>query len=193
MDDRPRISIILATYKRPHTLPRAIASVCAQTYPDWELIVVDNAGEARCPVVEPRLRWHVHAERASVSYARNQGLGHATGDLVCFLDDDDELFPDYLATFVETLREHPAARMVRCSMLSRGREVRSFGTPLCCLRREHATPTWDGTGLGEDTRYFKRIVAAHGWTENAGDIVIVRRPLCRVHEDPVGGMRAGSS
>jgi len=187
------ISIVLATYRRPHTLPRAVATLQSQLYRRWELIVIDNAGDGGYRFDDPRIRVQVHAEKASASHARNMGLRYATGDLVCFFDDDDEMLPGYLEAYAAAFRDHPRAKMARCAMLSpRGRENLCFATPLCCLRREHATPTWDGAGLNEDKRYFRGIVELHGWSETSGDIVIIPQALCQARKDPAGGLREGN-
>jgi hypothetical protein len=92
----PLISVILATRDRPALLPRAIASVLAQRYPRWELVVVDDGdtdavdrtladldADERIVVAE--------GPRRGLGAARNAGLGRATGEVVCYLDDDNVL------------------------------------------------------------------------------------------------------
>jgi glycosyltransferase involved in cell wall biosynthesis len=188
-----KISIVMPTFRRPHCLPRTIATIQAQTYRNWELILVDNAGDLDLRFDDPRIRLVRHAERPSAAWARNQGLGYATGDLVCFFDDDDDMFPTYLASFAEAFATHPRAQMVRGGMVvSDGKVNYSFATPECCLRRAHASPVWDPNGPAQDQRYFQRIVRSHGWLERRGEIVTLRRPLCRANSDPQGGLRAGN-
>ena len=190
MDDR--FSIVMPTFRRPHTIFATIATIQAQTYPHWELIVVDNAGDAGYAFSDPRIRLVVHAERTSASHARNQGLGYARGDLVCFFDDDDEMFPDYLEQFARAFHGRPEIKMGRCGMaVGNGAEDYSYATPECCLRRELATPTWDELGTCEDQRYFGSLVEAHGWTEEKGDIVVIPKVLCRAHHASEGGRRGG--
>lgn len=194
MIEDPRFSIVMPTFRRSHTIFETIATIQAQTYPHWELIVVDNAGDtgdADYVFSDPRIRLFVHAERPSASYARNQGLGHVSGDLVCFFDDDDEMFPDYLEEFARAFHGRPEIKMGRCGM-DLGYDVNySYATPECCLRREFATRTWDELGTCEDQRYFGDIVRAHGWTEEKGDIVLIPKPLCRALRAREGGRRAG--
>lgn len=189
----PVFSIVMPTYRRAHTLGRTLETVLAQTWQRWELILVDNAGDAALPFEDPRIRLHVHAEHASASYARNRGLAHATGDLVCFFDDDDEMYPAYLETFAAAFRDHPRARLVCCGMLVAGFDVidRGYSTPSACLRREHATPTWDALGVSHDRRYFKAIVQANGWSEERGEIVVLPDVLCASLRSPSGGLRSG--
>ncbi|HWM89284.1 MAG TPA: glycosyltransferase family A protein [Thermoanaerobaculia bacterium] len=187
-----KFSIVMPTYRRPHTIHRTIASIRAQTYREWELIVVDNAGDGGYGFEDPRIRVLVHSEKTSASHARNMGLLYASGDLVCFFDDDDDMYPDYLAELASAFRAHPAVCMVRCGMLMRsGKPNFSHATPECCLRREFATPTWDGLAVCEDQRYFQGIARTNGWTEERGEVVMISKVLCASHGDPVGGLRAG--
>jgi glycosyltransferase involved in cell wall biosynthesis len=186
------ISIVMPTYQRPHTLYRTIDTILAQTYERWQLVVVDNAGDGGYRFDDPRIEVHVHAERPSASYARNQGLRYAHGRLVCFFDDDDDMFPDYLQELAAAFRAHPGAKLVRCGMTWCGGIDFGSGTPECCLWRRFATPTWDGAGPGEDYRYFGSIVATHGWSREAGDIVVLDKVLCRSNEDSRGGLRSGA-
>ena len=189
---RPLVSIIMATYRRPHTIHRTVAQIVAQTHPHWELIVVDNARTGDYDFDDPRIRVYRHALRASASYARNQGIQHATGDLLCFFDDDDDMFPTYLERFVGAFEKNPAARMVRCGIYRGGDgAVRfNYATPACCIRREFATPTWIGIGQ-HDQRYFGDIVKANGWSEERRDIVVIAEILVRARSDPRGGLRKG--
>jgi glycosyltransferase involved in cell wall biosynthesis len=187
------ISIVMATYQRPHTLYRTVDTILAQTYERWQLVVVDNAGDGGYRFDDPRIEVHIHAERPSASHARNQGLRYARGLLVCFFDDDDDMFPDYLQELVAAFRAHPGAKLVRCGMADRlGRVNFSYATAECCLWWSFATPTWDGGGPSEDLRYFGRIVEAHGWTREAGDIVDLGKVLVRNNTDPRGGLRSGA-
>ena len=188
---RPRISIIMPTYRRSHTLFRTVESIRAQTYQNWELIIVDNDGSADYRFNDPRIRVHVHAERPSASYARNKGVDYARGELVCFFDDDDFMFPNYLETFVKAFEENPEVKMVRCGMVvTAGKINYSYATPECCVRREFVTPSWSN-GPAHDQHYFKSIVASHGWSTTQGDIILLNEALCHANCDPRGGLRSG--
>jgi glycosyltransferase involved in cell wall biosynthesis len=59
----------------------------------------------------------VHTEQPSASYARNRGLRHATGDLICFFDDDDDMFSTYLESLAAAFEANPQAKMVLCGMV----------------------------------------------------------------------------
>ena len=192
LSSRPRVSIVMPTYRRSHTLFRTVQSIRAQTYSNWELIIIDNEGSADYRFKDPRINVHVHAERTSASYARNKGVEYARGDLVCFFDDDDLMFPNYLETFVKAFEENPDVKMVRCGMVvTAGKVNYSYATPECCLRREFVTPTWSNNGPAQDQLYFKSIVATHGWSTTQGDILVLNEALCHANCDPRGGLRSG--
>lgn len=187
----PKFSIIMPTYHREHTIFRTIETIREQSYPHWELIVVDNAGDGGYQFKDHRIQVHCHTEQADEGYARNQGIVYATGDLVCFFDDDDEMFPHYLESFANAFVAHPQTKMVKCGMmLNKGQIDYSYATPECCLPREFATPTWPVGVFMPDQQYFQRIVATNGWSEADGSIVVIREVLCRAHADPQGGQRA---
>lgn len=190
--DEMKVSIIMPTYRRGHTIWQTIRHILAQTYTNWQLIIIDNAANGTMSFADDRITVYSHAQIASASYARNKGIEYCTGDVVCFFDDDDEMFPDYLETLVNGFRSHPHAKLVRCGMIvSNGRINYSYATPECCLRRQFVTQTWEGRGPAQDQRYFKRIVATNRWSEANGDIVVIRRALCHALTDNYGGLRVG--
>jgi glycosyltransferase involved in cell wall biosynthesis len=96
----PLISVILATRDRPQLLARAIPSVIAQRYKRWQLVVVDNGvnpgtREVTEAIDDERLTYVVGPHRG-LSLARNTGLDHAEGEIVCYLDDDNVMHPGWL-------------------------------------------------------------------------------------------------
>ncbi len=188
----PTMSIVMPTYRRSHTILQTVETVRAQSYANWELVIVDNAGDGGYAFGDPRIRVVTHKVGPSSSHARNQGVRHATGDFVCFFDDDDEMFPDYVETYVDAFVRDPRLKMVRGGMLvSDGSTNFSYATPECCLRRELATPTWEGGGGAQDQRYFSRIVVENDLALENGSVVIIPRALCRANSDPHGGLRNG--
>ncbi|QEH38557.1 UDP-Glc:alpha-D-GlcNAc-diphosphoundecaprenol beta-1,3-glucosyltransferase WfgD [Aquisphaera giovannonii] len=184
-----KVSIIMPTYRRPHTIGQAIGSVLAQTHADWELIVSDNAGDGY-RFDDPRIVVLDSRGVASAAYARNRAIPLATGDLVSFLDDDDELDPTYLETLAGEFRSRPALQMVKCQMIRRGELNETYGTPTVLVRRPLATPSWEPMWR-QDRSYFQAIIDRHGLSEAAGTLAILPRALCRSGVDPTGGLRAG--
>src|SRR5882762_2505273 len=98
----PDISVVLATYDRQHSLPRAIASVLAQDDIRFELIVVDDASrdgthDYLAQLADPRIRVITAERNGGPSVARNLGLKAARAGIVAFLDSDDTYRPGRLA------------------------------------------------------------------------------------------------
>ena len=102
-----KFSIIIPTYNRAFFLPKAIESVLSQTFTDWELIVVDdgstdNTRDIVAQYTDSRIRYiyQTNAERCA---ARNNGISHASGEYVCFLDSDDIYTNDHLLKISEII------------------------------------------------------------------------------------------
>jgi len=98
----PDMSVVLATYDRRHSLPRAIASVLAQDDVRFELIVVDDASrdgtsDYLATLGDPRIRAITAERNGGPSAARNLGLKAARAGIVAFLDSDDAYLPRRLA------------------------------------------------------------------------------------------------
>lgn len=129
-----RISVIIPLYNKADYVKRALESVRAQTFTDWECIIVndgstDNSPEivaswlasnpsissadsSKCNSIKqvpcPSIRL-VHQENAGVSAARNHGISLSTGEYVCFLDADDWWAPTFLEEMVRCASEYPEA------------------------------------------------------------------------------------
>lgn len=112
-ENRPRVSVVIATWNRSHLMRTAIASVQAQTLDDVEIIVVDDGSDDDTAAVmagithyDDRVKY-LPRERGGVCRARNAGLAVARGDYVAFLDSDNTWRPDFLAAMVTTMdRQH---------------------------------------------------------------------------------------
>ncbi|MEJ6806510.1 MAG: glycosyltransferase family A protein [Saprospiraceae bacterium] len=103
----PTFSIILPTYNRRSLLPRAVESVLAQEYTNWELIIIDDGStddtkEYVIGILNDKIQYHYH-ENIGRSASRNRGLEKSKGQYICFLDSDDELLPNYLSCFQHNL------------------------------------------------------------------------------------------
>lgn len=106
---RPAVSVVMPTFNRQKSLPRAIGSVLAQTFPDFELIVVDDASTdgtlgTLAAICDPRLRALRMSRNSGAAAARNRGIANARGRWVAFLDSDDTWAPDKLETQVAFMR-----------------------------------------------------------------------------------------
>ncbi len=108
----PAVSVVMAAKNYAKFIPEAIESLRAQSFPDWELVIVDDGSadattEAVRPyLADPRIRYF-RSDVLGQSRAKNLGIGFSRGEFVAFLDADDAWFPDKLAVQVELLRSNP--------------------------------------------------------------------------------------
>ncbi|MEZ5788185.1 MAG: glycosyltransferase [Xanthobacteraceae bacterium] len=116
----PRCSVILPTHNRVKTLPRAVTSVLAQSVPDLELIIVDDASTDETPawlatLDDPRIRIARAERNQGPSAARNTGIAMATAPVIAFLDSDDAYLPDRLAVPLAVLERESDVICTLCS------------------------------------------------------------------------------
>jgi glycosyltransferase involved in cell wall biosynthesis len=113
-----KVSVIIPTYNRKLWLQQAIDSVLAQTYPNVEVIVIDDGStdgtrEALLPHYGEQIRY-VYQDNQGESHARNHGIALAQGEYLAFLDSDDLWLPEKLAQQVGYLNLHPLSGAVFC-------------------------------------------------------------------------------
>ncbi len=106
-----KVSIVMSTYNRAHLVGEAIRSALAQTYTDFELIVVDDGSkddtrDVVAGFADPRIRY-VYKKNAGLAAGRNTGIEYACGDYIAFLDDDDLYLPNKLAVQVAFMDQYP--------------------------------------------------------------------------------------
>lgn len=111
------ISVIIPTFNRYHTLPRAILSVQQQTVKTDEIIVIDDGSNDATPAMLkqrfPEIK-RLRQENAGVSSARNLGIRHAKSDWIALLDSDDEWLPSKLEYQLNALAAHESIRLIHC-------------------------------------------------------------------------------
>lgn len=163
------VSVIIPTYNRAHLVSRAIRSALANILPGDDIIVVDDASTDRTAEVVrafgPPVRY-IKAAHGGAGWARNVGLQHAQGDLVAFLDSDDEWRPDRLTLQREFLARRPDVLFVFtnfCSTLDTGEEEHFF------LKRWH-----------KDSRSWDDILAPGFWYSSVAPLPAGREDF-RVH------------
>lgn len=120
--DTPLVSVVTIFLNEERFLPEAIASVLAQTYAAWELVLVDDGSTdgsqaiaRRAAAENPgRIRYIAHPDGRNhgMSASRNLGVRAARGVLIAFLDADDVYLPEKLDRQVRVLDAHPRAAMV---------------------------------------------------------------------------------
>lgn len=112
----PLISIIMPSYNQGPYLSEALESVLAQTYTNWECIIVDDGSKDHTAEVskaycakDSRIQY-IYQENSGVSAARNNGVAHSKGEFVLPLDGDDKIAPEFLEL---TLKEIIKDRNIR--------------------------------------------------------------------------------
>ena len=114
---RPRVSVIIPCFNRSAQLREAVESVLAQTYQDFEILIIDDGSTDDTRVSlenrfrgNPKIRYF-YKNHGGPGPARNLGLGHAVGEYVAFLDSDDLWLPEKLENQIRQLEEDPEAAM----------------------------------------------------------------------------------
>lgn len=104
----PKVSVVIPTYNRANLLSRTVQSVLAQTFADYEIIIIDDCSKDNTQTViskfdDLRIRPIRHDRNKGASAARNTGIRNAWGEYIAFLDDDDEWLPTNLEDQVQVL------------------------------------------------------------------------------------------
>ncbi len=180
------VSVMMPAYNAAEFIRAAVESVLAQTYPKWELVIVndgstDETGAILAQFHDPRIRIFEQAN-AGEAAARNRALSEAQGEFMAFLDADDQFLPEYLSQALTYLLAHPQRDAVytdgyyvdttdqvigRLSDQRRGpfedsllealiRASDVFGPPICVLLRRQML-------LDHPTPFDERIVIGPDW------------------------------
>ena len=99
MSEDKKISIILSFYNEERYLKKSIDSVLAQTYHNFELIIINDGSDDGSESIvnsysDERIIYEKNSENRRLAYSRNRGLELATGDYIGFFDADDIMIPD---------------------------------------------------------------------------------------------------
>ena len=117
----PSVSVIIPTYNRKELLAATLDSVAAQTFTDYEIIVVDDGSEDGTrefiAARDQKIRY-LWQENQGVAEARNHALRENHSQYVAFLDSDDMWKPTFLERAIARLREHPEEALVFADFLS---------------------------------------------------------------------------
>jgi len=105
------VSLVVPSYNRAHLLRDAIESTIRQTYPHWEMIIVDDKSTDDTAAVaqsyaakDPRVKYYLNPEKG-VSSARNFGIKTAQGQYIAFLDDDDISLPHRFESQLKAMKK----------------------------------------------------------------------------------------
>ncbi len=111
MQSTPRVSVLMPTYKQETFVRRALESLLAQTFADWELILYDDASpDGTAQAVEPfltdaRIHYHRAERNRGVGAALNAATELARGEYIAYLPSDDIIYPEHLARLIACLDE----------------------------------------------------------------------------------------
>ena len=174
--DAPRVSVLIPCYNAAAFLGQAIESVLAQTYQDFEIIVVDD-GSADLVGAYEGVRC-VRKEHSGISATRNRAVAEAKGEFIAFLDADDLWAPEKLEKQVAYLDSHPQCALVHAlaqnffdgpaeTMTQRQKQLMEANLEnymaACCIRRslfERYGLFREDLTVGEDTHWIARLRAA---------------------------------
>jgi len=130
MDQLPLISIITPSLNQAGFIERTITSVLTQNYPNLEYYVIDGGStDGTINILHEKgnsLQWISEPDRGQAN-AINKGLSRVKGEIICYLNSDDELAPGSLRIVGEFFRRHPQAAWLtgRCKTINKqGQEVR---------------------------------------------------------------------
>ena len=114
------VSIIITCYNQAHCIAQTIESVKAQTYKQWECIIVDDGSKDTSAwviqeTIGKDLRFkYVFQDNQGVAKARNLGFAMAKGELINFLDGDDTFLPDKLKEQIQVFKDNPEIAVCIC-------------------------------------------------------------------------------
>ncbi|MBE6391536.1 MAG: glycosyltransferase family 2 protein [Lentisphaerae bacterium] len=127
----PEISVIIPVFNTGIILKDTIDSVIAQTFSDFEVIIVDDGSTDRITIdvlncqTDHRIRI-IHQVNSGVAAARNRGISESRGKYIAFLDHDDLYLPDKLAVLKSLLDETPNAVLAYSPVIPFGEDISRF-------------------------------------------------------------------
>lgn len=123
------ISIVIPLYNKALSIENTIRCIQAQTYQDFEIVVVDGYSKdgsleiiQRLATEDPRIKVFMQENRKGVTPARNESIGHSQSERIAFIDADDYWEPTYLETLVKLMDDYP-----ECGLWGLGHALMSDG------------------------------------------------------------------
>lgn len=173
------VSIIVPVYKAEPYLERCVKSILAQSYTDWELILVDDGSPDHCPEMcdayaakDKRIKV-IHKTNGGLSDARNHGLDAATSEFTLFVDSDDYIH----CRMIETMIKHAIdndADIVQCSY------IRGTNDNFPTIQESPTHETFDNrsifTSIKQQTILWAKLYRRSLWEG-------LRMPIGKIHED----------
>lgn len=208
----PLISIIIPTYNRAHLISETLESVFAQTYSNWECIVVDDGSSDNTPeilnaYIQRDNRFQYHQRPASKikgpNSCRNYGLELSKGDYINWFDSDDLYFPNALEKFINSFEENTdlvVAKIEKIDSVTR-QKIKENNILSNCLIEDYfignvtfyvCGPLWKRSFLNKQKELFdEEIMNLDDWDFNLRmlyqnpEVVYINEPLIkyRIHEN----------
>lgn len=173
------ISVIVPVYNVEPYLRQCIDSILAQTYADFELILVDDGSPDNCGVIcdeyarrDSRIRV-IHQENGGLSAARNAGIDIATGAYISFVDSDDWVHPEYLTYLYRAVREQ-GVLLSTCGFIRTGNRTENALSSFSCM-------VCDGLDWFKEDHVNGVIAWAKLYHKSL--FQSIRFPIGRLHED----------
>lgn len=163
------VSIGMPVRNSRATLPFAVGSICWQTYPHWELILIDDGSDdgtaelaRRCAEADGRVRVFADGARRGIAYRLNQAIALSRGALFARMDGDDVAYPERLERQVGYLLRHPEVDLVGAGAVvfgdgggALGKRVGPERHEAICARPDAGVPVMQPTFLGR-VEFFRR-------------------------------------
>ncbi len=130
MSSIPLVSVVIPVHNRPIELKRSVGSVLSQTYENFEVIIIDDCSSDQTFSVtralykaDDRISAYSNPTHGGSAYSRNEGVKKSKGELIAFLDSDDEWFPDKLEKQTILMDDRENTVLFAYFLLKRGRRL----------------------------------------------------------------------
>jgi len=143
---RPLVSVQVAVYNGEETVCRAIDSALGQTYPEREIIVVDDGSTDSSVELLRKFGPDIHLverKHGGLASARNHGIKLARGDHIAFLDQDDVWVPEKLELQAEILKKHPSAGLTFSNLEAVNKQGEKLGFTVYGWLNSRYAPSWE--------------------------------------------------
>ena len=158
-----KVSILIANYNNGRYLMDAVDSVRCQSYPDWEIIIVDDCSTDNSIDIyqdlegDDRIHIFYNSNNMGCGYTKHQCVSHANGDICGFLDPDDALTEDAIQIMVAEHEKHPDASLINstCFETDERLDVISISTYGCFIPQGQSFLTYR-KGIAHFTTFKKK-------------------------------------
>ena len=151
----PLISVVIAMYNSSSCITRCIESILNQTFKDFEIIIVDDGSTDDSYDIVKKISdsypniFLCHIKNSGPGHARNFGVFRATANLICFVDSDDFVDPNYLKILYKNKIEH-GTKISCCNYKEKGKEITSIAfyskSPIIKFNEESVLEMLKGPG-----------------------------------------------